>query len=332
MDAPYVIGIMLGDVTGIGPEVAVKSLANKNSACSYLIIGAAAQLAEAEQLTGAALQAYRLDDPAQAREKSGIYLWDTGNPGISKIKLGQHSPYAGKLAGDTLCECLKLLQKGVIDGLTFAPLNKSSLKEGGYDFEDEHRMFAHYLGWQNVVCEINVLDKVWTTRVTSHIPLADVAGSITREKILAAALLLDSALNTDGYQKRRIAIAALNPHAGDHGACGREEIDIIAPAVAAAQKNGIDASGPYAADTLFVQAIKRGLFDGIVTMYHDQGQIALKTLGFEKCVTISGGLPYPITTPAHGTAYDIAGKNSAAASAFMRALEIAENMAMSKKH
>jgi 4-hydroxythreonine-4-phosphate dehydrogenase len=157
------------------------------------------------------------------------------------------------------------------------------------------------------------------------VPLKDVVLYLTRERIIESVKLLYSALHSAGFEHPRVAVAALNPHAGDSGSFGREEIDIIAPAVTEANAQGYPVAGPFPADTIFLKA-REGQYDGVVTLYHDQGQIALKLLGFDKGVTIQGGLPIPITTPAHGTAFDIAGQNKANVEATVQAFLIACRM------
>jgi 4-hydroxythreonine-4-phosphate dehydrogenase len=166
---------------------------------------------------------------------------------------------------------------------------------------------------------------LWTSRVSSHVPLREAPALIDKPRIIAAAQLIYRSLQASGVQAPRVAVCALNPHGGDGGTCGREEIDIIAPAVRELNAAGFPAHGPFPADTIFLKA-RAGEFDAIVTMYHDQGQIALKLLGFSKGVTVHGGLPVPITTPAHGTAYDIAGQGRADVNATANAFVIACRM------
>ena len=185
--------------------------------------------------------------------------------------------------------------------------------------------FAQHLGVQGYFCEFNTLDSLWTSRVSSHVPLREAPALIDRPRIVAAAKLIYRSLQASGVLAPRVAVAALNPHGGDGGTCGREEIDIIAPAVAQLVTEGFAVQGPFPADTIFLKAIA-GDFDAIVTMYHDQGQIALKLLGFSKGVTVQGGLPVPITTPAHGTAYDISGQGRASVTATANAFAIAARM------
>jgi 4-hydroxythreonine-4-phosphate dehydrogenase len=174
-------------------------------------------------------------------------------------------------------------------------------------------------------CEFNTLDQLWTARVSSHVPLKDAASYLSRERIVAATRLIYESLRANGVAKPRVAVAAFNPHGGEGGTCGREEIDFIEPAVRELNTGGIAAQGPFPADTLFIKA-RDGEFDAVVTMYHDQGQIALKLLGFSRGVTVQGGLPVPITTPAHGTAYDIAGQGKANVQATANAFAIACRM------
>src|SRR6185369_3685379 len=185
---------------------------------------------------------------------------------------------------------------------------------------------AGVLGITGPATEFNILEGLWNARVTSHVPMADVPKLLTVERIVGALELTATALRAAGYVPPRIAVAALNPHAGDGGNFGREEIDIIAPAVAAARAKGIPCDGPYPADTVFVRA-RRGDYDAVMTMYHDQGQIAMKLIGFDRGVTLLGGFPLPICTPAHGSAYDIAGKGIANPGASKAAVLLAAKMA-----
>jgi 4-hydroxythreonine-4-phosphate dehydrogenase len=177
--------------------------------------------------------------------------------------------------------------------------------------------------------EFNVLDGLWNARVTSHVPLSAVPALITHEAVLNGLRLTDGSLKGSGLASPRIAVAALNPHAGDGGNFGHEDDDVIAPAVAAAKAEGIGADGPFPSDTVFVRAT-RGDFDAVLTMYHDQGQIAMKLIGFDRGVTLLGGFPFPITTPAHGSAYDIAGKGVANLGASRAAILLAAKMARAK--
>ena len=197
---------------------------------------------------------------------------------------------------------------------------------------DEMHWFAEVLAWTGPCVEFNVLEGLWTSRITSHVPLKDVAGMLTRGRRGATASApLPRPAERRASARRSSPSAALNPHGGDGGNFGREEIDIIEPGVRAARERGWPADGPFPADTIFVARARAARYDGIVTMYHDQGQIAMKLMGFDRGVTVQGGLPIPITTPAHGTAYDIAGQGKANVGAMRNAFALACAMGESRR-
>jgi 4-hydroxythreonine-4-phosphate dehydrogenase len=242
------------------------------------------------------------------------------------IQIATITVAGGRSSLRCLDKALDLAQAGLVDGVLFAPFNKAAMTSAGLNAEDEHIYMARYLGFDGYHSEINVLDDLMTTRVTSHIRLKDVAANISQEGILQAVNLANDTLRLAGKKYPMIAVAALNPHAGDNGKFGREEIDILEPAIAKAQANQMNVTGPWPSDTVFLKA-KRGEVDAVVTMYHDQGQIAIKLLGFERGVTVAGGLPIPVATPAHGTAFDITGKNKANVSATRQAFNLLVSMA-----
>ena len=175
--------------------------------------------------------------------------------------------------------------------------------------------------------ELNALDNLWTSRVTSHVALKEVSGLITRERVIAGIELAHTTLVAAGVAQPRIAVCGLNPHNGENGSFGREEIDVIGPAVEEARRRGLPATGPFPADTIFLRAKE---VDAIVTMYHDQGQIAMKLMGFSRGVTVHGGLPIPIATPAHGTAFDIYGQGKANLGATQAAFDIVVAQSVSR--
>jgi 4-hydroxythreonine-4-phosphate dehydrogenase len=218
-----------------------------------------------------------------------------------------------------------------VDGITFAPLNKAALHAGGWRFNDEHQLFAHLTRHQGFFGEMNVLDNLWMSRVTSHVSLRTALDQITPERIDAAITLADRTMRGAGFDSPRIAVAALNPHAGENGLFGREEIDIIAPAIARAAERGVRCKGPFPSDTVFLKAFA-GDYDGVLTMYHDQGQIATKLKGFNRGVTVTGGLRTVFTTPAHGTAFDIVGKGCATTGALEHAVRLCARLAAGRKN
>lgn len=307
------IGILLGDPNGIGPEVVAKLLSRPAipKRARILLIGDRHVLRAGEAVAGVTLAVEPVDDAAAAEWNGGpTPLLEIGSIEEAQVTPGKVTAAGGASCVAAMRTALGLAQDGTIDGFCFAPLNKAALKLGGSPVGDEHIFFARELGFDGPYCEHNVLEGLWTTRVSSHVPLAEVPKWITRERITTMTRLAHDTLASAGVKDPRIAVCALNPHAGDGGLFGREEIDIIAPAIQDVRDAGIDADGPFAADTIFVKA-RDGAFDAVVTMYHDQGQIAMKLMGFSRGVTVSGGMPVPITTPASGTAFDIVGQGVA---------------------
>ncbi len=317
------IAVTFGDPAGVGPELAVKVLARPGAleTADVYILADGSELRDAEALAGVKIPLS--DEPTAG---SAVLLDDHSLP-ETPIVARRVSVEAGKRAMHQLGRALVLANEGRIDAIVFAPLNKSSLKLAGMDHEDELRWFAQELGHTGVTSELNILEDLTTARVTSHIPLSEVAPNITAENVTAAIGLLDEVLRAT-IASPRIGVCALNPHGGENGNFGREEIDEIAPGVGAAQALGINARGPFPADTIF--AAKRVEFDGIVTMYHDQGQIAMKIFGFDRGVTVQGGLPITIATPAHGTAFDIVGRGIANPGATAHAFDLAVSITARK--
>jgi 4-hydroxythreonine-4-phosphate dehydrogenase len=321
------VGLLLGDPCGIGPELVAKLLAGDelDPAAATIVIGEPRVLARGAEHAGVELRLPEVSSPEAVAEGAAALLQ---GPSIdpADVPVGQVSAAAGACVLDTFRQALGLAQAGALDAICFAPCNKQAMHEGGLEFEDELRFFVHELGFDGYVGEINATGELATTRVTSHVPLRAVADLITEDAVLQAARLAHDTLRAAGNPHPRIAVAGLNPHAGDGGIFGREEIEVIAPAVERAKAEQIAAAGPYPADTVFLRA-RGGAFDAVVTMYHDQGQIAMKLMGFERGITILAGLPVPMTTPAHGSAFDIAGTGTARVDAFRQAYLTACRMA-----
>lgn len=318
---PTRIALAIGDPAGIGPEIIAKLLASPTTrdTAHVLLIGSRAALE-------AGARAANVPAPAPS-DWLDIVPWAgfdaTFEPGVAGADNGRFMLDALKLGID-------LVQAGRADALCFGPLNKSALRKGGMVEEDEMRWFAKLLDHAGTCGELNVLDTLWTARVTSHMPLKDVSAHLTPAAVADAIRMLTTALRASGHPAPRIGVCGLNPHNGDNGNYGTEEIDVIAPGIALAASQGFPALGPFPADTIFLRA-RDGQLDGIVSMYHDQGQIATKLLGFEAGVTVEGGLAVPITTPAHGTAYDIVGKGVASVTAMTNAFGLASRMAASRR-
>jgi 4-hydroxythreonine-4-phosphate dehydrogenase len=323
------IALLLGDPAGIGPEIAVRLLAEGEvlRGANILVLTDPATFAVGERVAGAKVP-YRLcsslAEVAFEAEQPTLLAADLlkGEPVIQ----GKPTRASGRAALRAIEAAVDAARRGVVQGIVFAPLNKQAMKLAGLAYEDELRLMQVLFGVDGFTSEFNITGELWTSRVTSHIPLREVADALTVEGVCAAVAIVHRSLRAAGIQRPRIGVAALNPHAGDGGNCGREEITTIAPAVEKMRGAGVDAHGPFPADTIFVAA-RAGQYDAIVSMYHDQGQIAMKLLGFERGVTLHGGLPVPVATCASGTAYDIAGRGVARFDGLKNAFALAAKMA-----
>ena len=328
MERKPILGILLGDGAGVGPEIIAKLAAANffEEYCHPVFIGDIRIFNRALNAVGANVEIRTINDPTEAIWDGKCNIVNRNNLSCEEAPIGELTVACGKANLDMLTYAVELYKAKKIEGFCFGPLNKAGMKEAGCKFESEHHLLAHEFNHTAPFGEINVCGELWTTRTTSPIPIKDVSAALSVNSIMRAITLANVSLKNSGIERPRLAIAALNPHCGENGLCGREEIDVIKPAIEEARKQGIDASGPYPSDITFIKAF-RGEFDGVVTMYHDQGQIALKLKGFEQGITIAGGLPAPIVTCAHGTAYDIAGKGIVKTSAFENAVKMAARMA-----
>ena len=321
------IAILLGDPSGIGPELITKLLNNNiTDLANIVVIGEKSILEDGEKISEEKtnLKIVTKFDQIQFNGQTKFFL-DISNGKNRTYKLSKNSAHSGESVIEALNCALELAKQKKIGAINFGPFNKTSLKLAGSKYEDELHLMADKLNVKDFFCEFNVVDDFWTARVTSHIPLKDVPKYIKKENILKPIRLIDKTMKLNGLKNPRIAVQALNPHAE----FGTEEKDEIIPAIKEAQKNGINAEGPLPCDTSFITAFKNKNHDCIVGMYHDALQCGLKSFGFDRGVTVQGGMPFPITTPAHGTAFDIAGKNIAnldpTIQSFKIALQITNN-------
>ena len=322
------IGIIPGDPGGIGPELIAKLLADAKTSekADILLIGDGHLFEQGQKQAGAKFEMH-LCEPHKGDWPRGPSYAHCDRQTISEedVSIAEVTVANGQSALSNLNTALELARDGVIDAITFGPFNKAALIEAGLGHEDELHYMAEFLGVETYISELNTLEGIWTSRVSSHIALSEVPEFITEHRIAEAVYLIDKTLRRSGMSRPRLSVAALNPHAGDNGNFGREEIDVIAPAVDKLQSEQVNVDGPWPSDTVFLKA-KAGDVDGIITMYHDQGQIALKLMGFDRGVTVQGGIPFPVTTPAHGTAFDIAGTGAADVKAMTAAFDIACTM------
>lgn len=321
------LAITPGDPSGIGPEIAAKLLAIPSAAAmaEILLVGDAHLWRRGAEQAGTALALNAVDEEGLA-DFRGVAHLDLETIAPDDVRIAEVTVASGETSLRCLDKAMDLAVSGIVDGILFAPFNKAAMTLAGLDDEDEHRYMARYLGFDGHHGEINVLGELMTTRVTSHIGLKEVAGNIDEAGVVRAVELAERTLRESGKERPRVAVAALNPHAGDDGKFGREEIDILRPAVESCRERQMDVTGPWPSDTVFLKA-KRGEVDAVVTMYHDQGQIAIKLMGFDRGVTVAGGLPIPVATPAHGTAFDIAGRNEADPNAMLQAFELLVRLA-----
>ena len=303
-----VIAVTAGDPAGIGPELAVRAAADSRFAgrVKFRLYGEPSILAEA------------------AKRWSGGVLPEVRSAGslpFSELAIGEASARCGKLAYDALSMATLDVLAGKAGALVTAPMNKYSVNLSGIPFTGHTERIAELCGTRNFVMMQSAGD-LRMVFVTTHIPLAEVPRQVTFDRIVNVTRLLDQVVRREGVARPRLAAAALNPHAGENGCMGKEDEETVKPALAALRAEGIDIDGPFPPDTLFIEETRRR-YDGIVSMYHDQGHIPFKMLAFDRGVNSTLGLPVVRTSPDHGTAFDIAWKGVADTGSFYAAIELA---------
>jgi len=323
------IALLLGDPAGIGPELISKLLSEEiTHKANIVVIGEKQILESGNNVAGNSHQLEIVENFDQIDfNKSNRFLLDISKGKNHKYKIAEPSKESGESVLEALDLALTLAKEKKIDAINFAPMNKTSLKLGGNTHSDELQLMAEKLDVKTFCCEFNVIDNFWTARVTSHIPIKEVAQHITKENILKPIKLINEVMELNGVKNPRIAVQALNPHAE----FGTEEKDEIIPAIKEAKKLGFNTDGPLPCDTSFVVAYKNKNHDCMVGMYHDALQSGLKAFGFDRGVTVQGGLTVPVTTTAHGSAFAIAGKNEANLAPILNSFKIALSMAENKK-
>jgi 4-hydroxythreonine-4-phosphate dehydrogenase len=322
----------MGCPAGIAPELTARALADEATlaAAAITVFGDRRVLeagARAAGVTPRIAIRTSVDGPEPVPGEAAFV--DLGHLDPATIPVGETSVAGGRFAIENFRRAIARAAAGQAEVVAWTPFNKAAMRLAHPSYGDEIVFTAEEIGHKGAASEFNVLPKIWNARVTSHVPLGQVAPLITFDTVMRGLRLTDQAMRESGFAQPRIAIAALNPHAGDGGNFGREEIDVLEPVVRAAKAEGIACEGPFPSDTVFVRA-RKGEFDGVLTMYHDQGQIAMKLIGFEEGVTLLGGFPFPLVTPAHGSAYDIAGKGIAHPGATLNAMAIGARMAAAR--
>ena len=324
-----IIAMILGDPAGVGPEVVAKVLSGDdfNAKAQVLLIADEDELRKGMDIAQSTFdyQVVNTFEDADFTGASPVLLRFKSSCGVP-LEYGKETVAGGTYILESLKIAVDLTLAGKTHGICFAPLNKKAMSMAGLGHKDELSWFAELTGYKGFGCEVNVVDDIWAGRVTSHIPFRDVVDRLTVDSVLETIELMQKTLVSAGIEAPKIAVQALNPHGGEGGLFGDEEITTIVPAIEKAKAEGIDAYGPFPADTTMWAVQQQGL-NAVVSMYHDQGATALKMMGFDRGVTVQGGIPIPIATANHGSAYDIYGKNLATPLAFKNALDLTIQMA-----
>ena len=322
------IAITMGDPCGIGPEVVAKALADPDVylSCRPVVVGNSHAIKQAVALTGVGLKINQPTDLSQAGLDSGVIdLVDIGNLNPEDITVGEISPTCGKAAMEWVTKAGELALAGSVDGLATAPLNKEAASLAGYT-SIGHMELLQELSGAKTVATMLMAKNLRVVHLTTHRSLRVACVFVKKDRILEYLRLTHDSFVKWGFTKPSIAAAALNPHGSDGGLLGDEEAQEIAPAVAAAREEGINAIGPVPADAVFHQAVENR-YDVVLAMYHDQGHIPVKVYGFEESITANLGLPFVRTSVDHGTAFDIAGKGVASQTSMLESIRLAVALA-----
>ncbi|MFN0073378.1 MAG: 4-hydroxythreonine-4-phosphate dehydrogenase PdxA [Chloroflexota bacterium] len=322
------IGVTLGDPAGIGPEIVAKALSDTSAYAvgRPLAIGDRAPLEKALRDSGLKLEIHTVSKPTDGRYEHGtIDLLDVATPGIGDIEPGVIHATSGRSAYEAFNLAIELALSHDIDAIATAPLNKEALQLAGSKYLDHTTMLAAMTNSPDSLTMFSVRGLI-IFFMARHMSLKRSCDEVTAANVRQVLVRADAAMRTFGRSNARIAVAALNPHGGENGMFGQEEIEGIQPGVEQARADGVNAFGPVPADAVFHQALQ-GKYDAVISLYHDQGHIAAKTLDFDRTVSVTTALPFIRTSVDHGTAFDIAGKGIANATAMLASIEIAAEYA-----
>ena len=330
------IALTLGDVAGIGPEVVARSLEDPRllQICRPIIVGHPDVIRRAQRLIGSTVSLVLIPNLRSVDWNStSIPVWNPSQAKVTEVPDGQIDARAGQGAYDYLVAATRAALHGEIDAITTAPLNKAALHAAGLNFPGHTEILAQECGVAEFAMmlylppggAISGASGLGVAHVTLHTSIRSVPGLLSIPRIQETIQLVAHFLQRIGCPSPRVGVTALNPHAGEQGLFGDEEATLISPAVATARQAGINAIGPIPADALLRRAV-HGEFDGVVAMYHDQGHIALKLIGFERAVNVTLGLPIIRTSPSHGTAFDIAWQGKARSDGFVEAVRTAAQL------
>lgn len=332
MERP-IIGITIGDPAGIGPEIVLKALTNKYlyDICRPLVIGSVEVLRKISIIIDSPLVLNTVSGPEDGkyrRDAVDIISFDNLKD-AEAIEYGKVQAEAGGAAFDYICKAVELASAGRINAIATAPINKEAVKAANIDFIGHTEMLAKLTETPDPL----TMFQVYNMRVfflTRHIALREACNMVKKERLTEYILRCNEALKLLGLEKRVIAVAGLNPHNGEHGLFGDEEVKEIEPAVKEAREKGVDVLGPVPPDSVFYQALK-GKYDAVISLYHDQGHIATKTVDFDKTISLTIGLPFIRTSVDHGTAFDIAGKGKARSVSMEEAIRLAAEYSLTYK-
>ncbi len=329
-----IIGITMGDAAGIGPEIVAKAFLSSEvwRICRPIVIGDQKIMKQAlRSIKAGNMSINAVKSMDKARFLRGMMdVFDLANLEPSKVKLGQICAPCGRAAVEYIKTAIDLAMKGKIDGITTAPINKEAIHKAGFKYQGHTEILAQRTKTKNYAMMF-VSDSLWIMLVTTHLPLHEVNKHINKKKVLSTIKFANEVTRKLRGKKPRIGVAGLNPHAGESGIFGKEEIKIIKPAITEARKAGIDVKGPFSPDAIFYLA-SVGMFDIVVAMYHDQGLIPLKLLSFNRSVNVTVGLPIIRTSVDHGTGFDIAGRGWANPQSLIEAIKVAVFLAHTKRH
>jgi 4-hydroxythreonine-4-phosphate dehydrogenase len=324
------VAVTLGDPTGIGPEIIARTFAEKGFQAENraFVVGDAEMLRRVVELLGLSLGVNEIEKLEEALfELGGVDVLQVGEL-PEDLAVGELDARAGAAAFEYVRRATELALEGSVGAVATGPLNKEAMHMGGYEYPGHTEILAELTGTKDFAMMLQTKE-LRVIHVSTHVSLREAIERVSKERVLAVIHLARDALARLGVDEPKIAVAGLNPHAGENGLFGDEDAERIAPAVAEAREEGIDASGPHPPDTIFARASK-GQFDMVVVQYHDQGHIPIKLMGFEGGVNVTVGLPFFRTSVDHGTAFDIAGTGRADHSSMRTAIELARELALSE--
>jgi 4-hydroxythreonine-4-phosphate dehydrogenase len=324
-----VVAVTMGDPAGIGPEIVAKTFAEENlhDKNKALVVGDVGMLKKAIRLLELPLRASEISHPGEALfERGSVDVLQVGEL-PENLPFGELDARAGAAAFGYIRRATELALESSVGAVATAPLNKEAMHLGGYKYPGHTEILAELTATRDFAMML-VARELRVIHVSTHVSLQEAIDRVSKERVLTVIHLARDALSKIGVNEPRIAVAGLNPHAGEHGLFGNEDAERIAPAIAEAVEEGIDVSGPHPPDTVFARA-RKGEFDMVVVQYHDQGHIPIKLMGFEDGVNVTVGLPFFRTSVDHGTAFDIAGTGKADHSSMRAALDLARELALS---